>query len=694
MLPTTRESVTGGTKGKRRKIIKSCAFCRKRKLKCNQVRPMCQQCVLRKLPQCIYTEEFNYPLSNTELFGQMPNVTLVQKIQNLQSLLKENDNDDAEPVPRRSPDNPLWLLRTPVLGENGSMYVFGPTSWKTLSLFEPNKFQTEFQNLWAILKPLSECHKPRLNETCITPDLPTFTELKSCVDSFFNSSLFDLLRIVNKDDILPLLNKIFIRDTTNDDLIVLLNPTDDPKDKYNLGIILQILCLEYYNQNVPSSVNHFIHGLTAASLSSSSSNFIERLQFFLLSYISIMINCTDGVWDATQGIDLIGELCQACISLGLNDIDKWYLNEKQEVRKNLKYIWFWTLFLDVSCSYDVGKPPYISDDVLDLNTFVAHDYELPGIDSKSMKLMHEFLKVSRFVTREIHKREMNEKISALSLRLIEFIQSNFSPIEHYTNLAYYSDIDPFDILILSRALSMVASISNIQMVITQHSKIIDKNRMVQYLLISISVCVNTILFNFEKSINKQEDALSEGLKLSIVLINPLLIRIISQVYGLAFHRLIFREKGFLFLIDLDTGEKIQFIKYEEENFDEMLIGFDVRTDKFLSFSGTIIKFYEIIDNLFTSTERNKRLFGAVSNFYQLTSTLAFERVSRVLFDKASQARIETERFWLKKGINMKQFSDLMIEDFINDVWKTFKNISEDLWFIDKKEFYRQYHFDL
>ena len=166
------------------------------------------------------------------------------------------------------------------------------------------------------------------------------------------------------------------------------------------------------------------------------------------------------------------------------------------------------------------------------------------------------------------------------------------------------------------------------------------------------------------------------------------------MYSLAFNRLIFREKGFLFLIDLDTGKKIQFIKYEEENFDELLTGFDVRTDKFLSFSGTIIRFYEIVDSIFAVNERNKRLLKAVSNFYQLTSTLAFERVSRVLFDKASQARIETEKIWLKKGINMEHFSDLMIEDFINDVWKTFKEISKDLWSIDKKKFYKQYHFDL
>ncbi|CAI4047943.1 hypothetical protein SUVZ_12G3010 [Saccharomyces uvarum] len=685
-------------KGKRRKVIKSCTFCRKRKLKCSQARPMCQQCAIRKLPQCIYTDEFNYPVTNTVLFSQVPNVALVQKIQSLQNLLTENNNDTGgESMLNGSLNNPLRFFRTSVFGENGSRYVFGPTSWKTLSLFEPNKFQTEFQNLWAVLKPLPEYNEPQLQEPSIVSVLPTFSQLEICVNSFFNSSLFDLLRILNKDDVIPLLKKFFVRDTTNVDLIVLLNLTEDPRDKYNLGIILQILCLKYYNQNVPSSIDKFIHGLTVSS-SSSSSNFVERLQFILLSYINIMINCTSGVWDGSQGIDLVNELCQSCISLGLDDINRWYMDESQETKKVLRCIWFWTLFFDVSCSYDVGRPPFISDDFLNLNIFTLQDPESSSIDSrfktKRSKLMHDFLRVSRFITHELHKRQTSEKTPAMLLLLTRFIQSNFSPIEHYTNPIYYTEIDPFAIMILSRALGMITSIGNIDMVIGQKHKIVDKNKMVQFTLISISVCVNTILFNFEKSANEEEDILFEGLKLSTVLINPLLIRIVSEVYGMAFHKLIFREKGFLFLIDLDTGKKIQFIKYDEENFDEILTGFDVRSDKFLSFSGTIIRFYEIIDTLFDSNNRNKEIFRAVSKSYQLTSTLAFERVSRVLFDKATQARLETERVWLKKGINMEQFSDLMIEEFIKDVWKTFKHISKDLWSIDKKEFYKQYSFDI
>ena len=234
MSPIIEKPVANGKKGKRRKIIKSCAFCRKRKLKCNQTRPMCQQCLIRKMPQCIYTEEFNYALSNRDLFGQVPNVALIQKIENLQTLLKENDNDSAKQVHCRSSDNPLWSLRTSILGENGSMYVFGPTSWKTLSLFEPNKFQTEFQNLWIVLKPHPICTETQLEDNHIVSHLPSFSQIESCVESFFASPLFDLLHIFNKNDIISLLDRLFIRDTINDDLVILLDLEGKPQNRYCL----------------------------------------------------------------------------------------------------------------------------------------------------------------------------------------------------------------------------------------------------------------------------------------------------------------------------------------------------------------------------------------------------------------------------------------------------------------------------
>ncbi|CCH62001.1 hypothetical protein TBLA_0G00520 [Henningerozyma blattae CBS 6284] len=43
-------------KKKRRTIIKTCTFCRKRKLKCDKRKPRCSSCVTRNLPECVYID--------------------------------------------------------------------------------------------------------------------------------------------------------------------------------------------------------------------------------------------------------------------------------------------------------------------------------------------------------------------------------------------------------------------------------------------------------------------------------------------------------------------------------------------------------------------------------------------------------------------------------------------------------------
>ena len=55
-------------KSKRHKPIRSCSFCRKRKLKCDQQKPICSSCKSRELSECIYTDNSNCgssPVNNT-----------------------------------------------------------------------------------------------------------------------------------------------------------------------------------------------------------------------------------------------------------------------------------------------------------------------------------------------------------------------------------------------------------------------------------------------------------------------------------------------------------------------------------------------------------------------------------------------------------------------------------------------------
>lgn len=55
----------GTVKKRRRKAIKSCAFCRKRKLRCDQQKPMCSTCKARNHKECVYNTGFENELDNS-----------------------------------------------------------------------------------------------------------------------------------------------------------------------------------------------------------------------------------------------------------------------------------------------------------------------------------------------------------------------------------------------------------------------------------------------------------------------------------------------------------------------------------------------------------------------------------------------------------------------------------------------------
>ncbi|SCU81591.1 LAMI_0B06942g1_1 [Lachancea mirantina] len=80
---------------RRRKTVRSCTFCRQRKLKCDQQKPMCGSCKARKLPECFYTDGFNFQLTSEELFSGSPNVALMKRIRELERVLASTTLDDC-----------------------------------------------------------------------------------------------------------------------------------------------------------------------------------------------------------------------------------------------------------------------------------------------------------------------------------------------------------------------------------------------------------------------------------------------------------------------------------------------------------------------------------------------------------------------------------------------------------------------
>lgn len=63
----------------RRKTVKSCLFCRKRRLKCDRKRPGCSTREARGLPECTYIEKLTNVVDPSVLLESTPNVGLVRK---------------------------------------------------------------------------------------------------------------------------------------------------------------------------------------------------------------------------------------------------------------------------------------------------------------------------------------------------------------------------------------------------------------------------------------------------------------------------------------------------------------------------------------------------------------------------------------------------------------------------------------
>lgn len=73
---------------RRKKPVKSCSFCRQRKLKCDQSKPVCSSCRARGLATCVYSSQFQDSKINTSC-------NLVQDVENIPSKHLGNDANQS-----------------------------------------------------------------------------------------------------------------------------------------------------------------------------------------------------------------------------------------------------------------------------------------------------------------------------------------------------------------------------------------------------------------------------------------------------------------------------------------------------------------------------------------------------------------------------------------------------------------------
>lgn len=671
---------------RRRKIVRSCTFCRKRKLKCDHAKPMCNQCVERKLPNCLYTDDFNFQLTTDELFSDSPNVELIRRVKELEGKLAIKfgcDNGHVKPQSSSSPrNNPLWGYRT-FIQDHSQKIIFGPTSWRTTVIAQGERFQSEYMKLWEVILPERDrwmnkvCASPLetllwtkssdhlINEVC--KQLPTFEEIKGCVVDFFDDDYHEMFRFLDREKSLQDLDRGFVRSQENPNRVVKLIDPDGDGNFCKAGIILWIVCMIKYDENMPPVFLRFFLSLTSLGTAARFS-FVERAQLLLLRFLSKVYSSYVCI-GTSQLSNLVAELVECSLSLGLPNVDWFYKGQEHLVGPlwTLKNVWLWTLYADVMLSFELGKPLLISDDHFDPEVLASYQQGASGMLPRRRTLLLEFLQASRYCMMELNHRTTAGDVESAIARLIVFIKKNMLPIKFYTSLEKMRTIDFFDVIVLAPSLGMLQNFHNIQRAGLKIKSTAVGNGLVKFGILSLSLCVNTILGVFER--DTHSDGGKTALNFALLLVNPLLMRVVSEIHAAFFHKISMFEKG---LILLNHGQRI--IELDTLELPE---------DDYYSFTASIEKFREIIDQLLNPA--NVEIQKVFAKSYSITTTLALERLSRNLFDKGRQSREMTEFYCnIDEGSTISQD---MLDQMTDIFWSTYEQQSQDLWFMKPQDLY-------
>lgn len=686
---------------RRRKVVKSCTFCRKRKLKCDHGRPMCNQCLERKLPDCLYTDQFNFQLTTDELFGDSPNIELVRRVNELEEKLRhqvprigsESDcnQSSSEPSTRSgtssissgSGNNPIWEYRN-LIQMHGQSIMFGPTSWRTTVVAQGDRFMTEYKRLWEMIMP-ERCKwinggwkaqtipiTPQDDHTtgALCRELPGFEEIKKCVNDFFDDDYHGMFKVLDREKTLNDLEHCFVRAPDDQDRVIDLIAPDGDGNLCKGALILLILCIMKSDGTPSPLFDDFFISLTALNLTTKLS-FVERSQFLLLRFFN-NVYYSYVCADAPQMGGIVAELCECSMNLGLANASSYY-KDKQDVvgpLYTLKNVWLWTLYADVMVAFEFGKPLLISDDHFDPESLKDDDQLLEdsgGFLRRRRTMLKRFIQVSRYCMTEINSRSSSGNIESAKDRLLTYIQENLLPIRFYTSQDMFATVDFFDVIVLAPSLGMLLNFHDIQRMWLKSTSLSVRNGLIKFGFLSLALSVNTILGVLDRDKNLKGG--HRALHFALLLVNPLLMRVLSEMYAAFFHKLTLFEEGLI--KSIDWGSRV----IELHNL-------DVPLSEYYSFFAAIKLFRKIIDKLFEPSKADLQCFFSKS--YAIATTLALERVSRTLFDRARESRIMAESHFTSNDEGT--ISQETLNEMTDIFWSTYERQSHDLWSLKPQDF--------
>ncbi|CAI4065041.1 hypothetical protein SUVZ_08G1980 [Saccharomyces uvarum] len=673
---------------KRNKLIKSCGFCRRRKLRCDQQKPICSTCISRNLMDCQYAEEFNKDIEKKAIYGTFTNVELLKKIDDLENKIHTLENDKSPDSPTKfmhsSSSFPLLNAATcrgfsesssPLLDgvinpyadccylqykHAGRSIVYGPTSMRTQISITNGGFIQKYKQLWAKVKVERNIWKKTnqktmcrelnlLNESSWEPVslikqickfLPSYEKILSILDRVFDDELINEFNIIlDKAKITRDFMDYFMpgKDLLpNGERPIVYILSNSKNNYYKAAVIIMILCLRYFYENIPAPVERFLIFLNGTS--TEKVFYIERAQMLILVFYHRELYSFGG--DGSPMLNINESLFATVTTLGLHlDIRKNFKGREKSMgsMESLENTWFMAILIDYTVSSHIGKPLMISKFYLD----ETQEYCVLNDQSKTYEgKLKRYLKMARSILFALYDREKFPDLKLFSKQLTSFVEEELGPLGHYTDGNLTAEVPLKETRILCMALGLILSFYALVHSVLKVRNIESKNNTFQLVLINFSVIVNTTIRCFLIDKERYPECfepsyrhLPPTMTMSMGLRAGLFSKTLVFFCSLVFFKLTLFENGICLFNDMECGWSD-------------LSSITVPSGKDLSL-GTAMKLYTTIsDRLFNT--RDKVLLRTMHNSPQFIIELAIERTSRTVLGNVLEFRKMTEETWLTK----------------------------------------------
>lgn len=644
----------------RRKLIKSCAFCRKRKLRCDHRKPTCSTCAQRGFATCIYP---TYDIKDQLYSAEPPYVAsteeeLKRKIADLEEQLRAAGIPKKEPARAPNPLRDFCWLQTK---RSGRRIVYGPTTTRTFVMKTNN---WGFVQLWEKVKvsrdelkkrtghsmlrenslvdtPFAETETTEtpvsmVKETCAA--LPSYeTILKTILFFFRDEALFDFKGILDERKVLNDFKTGFIagppHPLTSERPIVDLVPSAK-KNYYKIGVILGIMQVVYYHVEAPTEIVRFLVFLTG--LSTAKAMYVERIQMLLLRhfYRSIFSNCPD----ASHSLILVNSLIQQAMQMGLNrPIKTLFESQEHEVGslESLENLWCWVMVADFEAAFNGGYCLQVTPEQIYDDGFFDDDSKTP------CGLLKRFLKMVRPMLCSLYGKYKPD-LEAHGEQIINFIETELPPIRLLTEDKRLGAYTTTEQRVLGYLLSMKLSFYGMRFAAYGEVSTFLKSSILQTAMITFTVCLNLLVFAHEQDMKECLKLMQENTKelgpymcRAVSIVAKLLARAFSMFYGIAYYKLTLFESGLMIAQPHLETERVD------------LKTLRTKPEAVVSLMDAFESFREMFDGLLSDRQFKMNVVRS----RMLSVLFAMERVGRVIIDKVLEYRASAEDAWIAQFQN-------------------------------------------